>query len=79
MGLTRWDPFRELSIMQERMNRMFDDAGRGWRGDEPSSTTTWMLGSSGSSGGPSCGRFRSQEVLGETCTSKPSGRRASST
>ena len=41
MALTRWDPFRELSIMQERMNRMFDDAGRGWRGDEPASTTTW--------------------------------------
>ena len=41
MALTRWDPFRDLSIMQERMNRMFEDAGRGWRGDEPSSTTTW--------------------------------------
>ena len=41
MALTRWDPFRELNLMQERMNRMFDDAGRGWRGDEPSSTTTW--------------------------------------
>ena len=41
MALTRWDPFRELSIMQDRMNRLFDDAGRGWRGDEPSSTTTW--------------------------------------
>jgi HSP20 family protein len=41
MALTRWDPFRELNIMQDRMNRMFDDAGRGWRGDEPASTTTW--------------------------------------
>jgi HSP20 family protein len=41
MALTRWDPLRELSIMQDRMNRLFDDAGRGWRGDEPSSTTTW--------------------------------------
>ena len=41
MSLTRWDPFRDLSIMQERMNRLFEDAGRGWRGDEPSSTTTW--------------------------------------
>ena len=41
MAVTRWDPFRELSIMQERMNRLFEDAGRGWRGDEPSSTTTW--------------------------------------
>jgi HSP20 family protein len=41
MALQRWDPLRELSIMQDRMNRLFDDAGRGWRGDEPSSTTTW--------------------------------------
>ena len=41
MALTRWDPFRDLNIMQERMNRMFEDAGRGWSGDEPSSTTTW--------------------------------------
>lgn len=41
MAVTRWDPFRDLSIMQERMNRMFEDAGRGWRGDEPSSTTSW--------------------------------------
>jgi HSP20 family protein len=41
MALIRWDPLRELSIMQDRMNRMFEDAGRGWRGDEPSSTTTW--------------------------------------
>jgi HSP20 family protein len=40
MALTRWDPFRDLSIMQERMNRMFEDAGRGWK-DEPSATTTW--------------------------------------
>jgi HSP20 family protein len=41
MALTRWDPFRDLSILQERMNRVFEDAGRGWRSDEPSSTTTW--------------------------------------
>jgi len=41
MAITRWDPLRELSMMQDRMNRMFDDAGRGWRTDEPSSTTTW--------------------------------------
>jgi len=38
MSLTRWDPFRDL---QERMNRMFEDTGRGWRSEEPSSTTTW--------------------------------------
>jgi len=37
----RWDPFRDLNILQERMNRLFEDAGRGWRSDEPVSTTTW--------------------------------------
>ena len=41
MALTRWDPFRDLSIMQDRMNRLFEDAGHGWRGDEPTATTTW--------------------------------------
>src|SRR5262245_57045504 len=41
MALMRWDPFRDLNVLQDRMNRLFDDAGRGWRGDEPVSTTTW--------------------------------------
>jgi HSP20 family protein len=41
MAVTRWDPFRDLSILQDRMNRLFDDAGRGWRADEPAATTSW--------------------------------------
>ena len=41
MPVMRWDPFRDLNILQERMNRLFEDAGRGWRSDEPVSTTTW--------------------------------------
>ena len=41
MALMRWDPFRDLNILQERMNRLFEDAGRGYRGDEPAATTTW--------------------------------------
>ena len=41
MAVTRWDPFRDLNMLQDRMNRLFDDAGRGWRSDEPVSTTTW--------------------------------------
>ncbi len=41
MAVTRWDPFRDLNLLQDRMNRLFDDAGRGWRSDEPVSTTTW--------------------------------------
>jgi HSP20 family protein len=41
VGITRWDPFRDLSILQERMNRLFEDAGRGYRGDEAAATTTW--------------------------------------
>jgi len=42
MAITRWDPFRDLSILQERMNRVFEDAAvRGWKNDEPSATTSW--------------------------------------
>jgi HSP20 family protein len=41
MAVVRWDPFRDLNMLQERMNRMFDDAGRGWRNDEATATTTW--------------------------------------
>lgn len=41
MAITRWDPFRDLSVLQERMNRVFEDAaGRSWK-DEPSATTSW--------------------------------------
>ena|SRR5687768_3221516 len=41
MAVSRWDPFRDLSVLQERMNRLFEDAGRGYRGDEAAATTTW--------------------------------------
>src|SRR3954465_8625303 len=41
MASSRWDPFRDLSMLQDRMNRLFNDAGRGWRSEEPSATTTW--------------------------------------
>ncbi|HEX3033508.1 MAG TPA: Hsp20/alpha crystallin family protein [Thermodesulfobacteriota bacterium] len=29
MAITRWDPWREFSTLQERINRMFDDTMRG--------------------------------------------------
>jgi HSP20 family protein len=42
MAVVRWDPFRDLNALQDRMNRLFEDAGRGWRGnEEPAATTTW--------------------------------------
>jgi len=41
MAISRWDPFRDLSVLQDRMNRLFDDAGRGWRTDGADATTTW--------------------------------------
>ena len=42
MGISRWDPFRDLTVLQDRMNRLFEDAGRGVRrGDEPTAATTW--------------------------------------
>jgi HSP20 family protein len=41
MAVVKWDPFRDLNLLQDRMNRMFDDAGRVWRTDEATATTTW--------------------------------------
>ena len=41
MAVVRWDPFRDLGLLQDRMNRLFDDAGRTWRSDEPAATTSW--------------------------------------
>jgi HSP20 family protein len=41
MAVVKWDPFRDLNLIQDRMNRLFDDAGRTWRNDEPAATTTW--------------------------------------
>jgi len=41
MAVVRWDPFRDLGMLQDRMNRLFDDAGRTWRNDEPAATTSW--------------------------------------
>ena len=41
MAVVKWDPFRDLSLLQDRMNRLFDDAGRTWRPDEAAATTTW--------------------------------------
>src|SRR5690348_10266476 len=28
-GLTRWDPFRDLSALQDEMNRLFESRGQG--------------------------------------------------
>ena len=41
MAVTRWDPFRDLNVLQDRMNRLFENAGRGWTAEEPAATTTW--------------------------------------
>ena len=41
MAVIRWDPFRDLNMLQDRMNRLFEDAGRGMSTEEPASTTIW--------------------------------------
>jgi HSP20 family protein len=42
MAVIKWDPFRDLNTLQDRMNRLFEDAGRGIRrSEEPASTTIW--------------------------------------
>ena len=42
MTIMKWDPFRDLVTLQDRMNRLFDESVRGVRGgDEAMSTTAW--------------------------------------
>jgi HSP20 family protein len=42
MAVIKWDPFRDLNILQDRMNRLFEDTGRGIRrNEEPAATTIW--------------------------------------
>lgn len=41
--IVRWDPFREMATIQERLNRAFDDAwGRGRRPDEDFVSGSWL-------------------------------------
>ena len=41
MAIVRWEPFRDLLSLQERMNRLFDESARGRQGEED-----WALGGS---------------------------------
>lgn len=42
MALVRWTPFRELSTMQERVNKLFDDVIRSpYRPDEGFALSAW--------------------------------------
>ena len=41
--IVRWDPYKEMSGLQDRMNRLFDDVwGRGRRGDEEFISGGWV-------------------------------------
>jgi HSP20 family protein len=39
MSITRWDPFRNVSTLQEQVNRLFENSVQGSRGE--SALTTW--------------------------------------
>jgi HSP20 family protein len=41
MVLVRWDPFREMITMRERMNRLFDDVFRTQEGSEGMPAGAW--------------------------------------
>ncbi len=43
MAIVRWEPFRDLMTVQERMNRIFDDAFRGAAG-RGQQEDDWALG-----------------------------------
>ena len=40
MNFVRWNPFNEMSLLQNHMNRLFDTALQGWPGDS-NGTTQW--------------------------------------
>jgi HSP20 family protein len=42
MAIVRWEPFRDLMTVQDRMNRIFDDAFRG--AARPGTEEDWALG-----------------------------------
>ena len=44
MAIVRWEPFRDLMTVQDRMNRIFDDAFRG--AARPGTEEDWALGGS---------------------------------
>jgi HSP20 family protein len=41
MTITRWDPFRDLVSLQDRMNRLFDESLRSRAGEEDISDAAW--------------------------------------
>jgi HSP20 family protein len=42
-AIVRWDPFREMATLQDRLNRAFDDVwGRTRRGEEDYVSSAWM-------------------------------------
>ncbi len=41
MAVIRWDPFREMGTVQDRMNRLFEESNRAVRGEDPAPTTVW--------------------------------------
>jgi HSP20 family protein len=42
MAITRWDPFRDVVILQNRLNSMFQDYGRGQGENEAVSTAAFV-------------------------------------
>jgi HSP20 family protein len=43
MAITRWDPFQELNLITNRMNRLFQDSfGQGAAGEEGLTTTAFV-------------------------------------
>jgi HSP20 family protein len=41
MAIIRWDPFRDLSVIQDRMNKIFEETLARSRGDEATTLTVW--------------------------------------
>ena len=42
MAIIRWDPFRDMVTLREKMNRLFEDAFTARGDDKEITTSTWM-------------------------------------
>ena len=42
MAITRWDPFRDITTLQDRVNRLFGDSLARWSGPEEGTYGAWM-------------------------------------
>src|SRR5688500_8971611 len=66
MAIVRWEPFRDLVSLQDRMNRLFDESYRSRTGAGAGQEGDWALGGSWAPAGDIYGRDGNIVLKAET-------------